>query len=317
MGTRNDFIISDLARALNLSTSVIRRALDSSGIKNRQRNTGIAQPDDTLHAGRNTLNGIGGSRPKSYVFGSLVTHLNSTIPSCVLSGAEFAAAEMGYCLMIHQSMNNPELRSNNLESLINHNVDGVLVTSAYFQESESLDQLTALNIPVVMVETSSLLPSRPRKKVSDLQNAVELTEYLIEKGCRQIAYVSEDLNSPRHINLLSGCREALKKSKLPGPETLVSKYDNGQNNSSVISHLLLSASSSPDGILFSNDVVTALAFTPHEPLATQSKFFITWRKGSMSSQNKILVEIGKLAASLLVYLSERKKESPLQQRSKN
>jgi LacI family transcriptional regulator len=305
MRTGNELTISDIARALNLSASAIRRALNSSGIVNEQGSFGSARVADALRQGRNSFHGKGDSRQKSYVLGSLVTHLNSTIPSCVLSGAETSAAEMGYSVMIHQSMNNPELRCNNLESLVNHNVDGVLVTSAYFQESESLDHLTALKIPVVVVETSSLLPSRPRKKVSDVQNGIELTEYLIEKGCRRVAYVSADLNSPRHINLLSGCREALHNNRLPQPETLIPNHDNGQNNGSTISHLLLSAKSSPDGILFSNDMITAVAFSPPGSLGTGGEFFITWRKGSTASQNRILVEIGKLAASLLIYLSER------------
>ena len=316
MGARNGARIYDIARALNLSPSTIRRALNGSDVVREQTRSRIAQVAGALGYRRNALQGQTKFKRGS-VLGSLVTHLNSTIASCVLSGAEATAAQMGYSVIVHQSMNNPELRGNNLENLISHNVGGVLVTSAYFQESESLDQLTALNIPLVVVETSSLLPSRPRKKVSDLQNACEMTEYLIEKGCRQIAYVSADLNSPRHINLLSGCREALLHHKLPEPETLVSNHDNDQNFWSTISDLLLSAASRPDGIIFSNNTVTALAYAPQGASTTRDELFITWRKGSLSSQNQVLIEIGKLAATLLIYLSERKIKSSLHRRAKS
>lgn len=314
MGARNGARIYDIARALNLSPSTIRRALNGSGIVREQTRSRITQVAGALGYRKN---GSQSRVKKGNVLGSLVTHLNSTIASCVLSGAEATAAQMGYSVIIHQSMNDPELRGNNLENLINHNVDGVLVTSAYFQESESLGQLTTVNIPVVVVETSSLLPSRPRKKVSDLQNASELTEYLIEKGCRQIAYVSTDLNSPRHINLLCGCREALQKNELPEPETLVYNHDNDQNFWSSISDMLLSATSRPDGIIFSSNTVTALAYAPRGASSTKDELFITWRKGSLSSQNQVLVEIGKLAATLLIYLSERKTQSSLRQKPKS
>jgi LacI family transcriptional regulator len=101
-------IIHDIAKALNLSTSTITNALNDSGTVPKKTRSEIERVAGAL--GYKTKN-LSGEPFGTYLLGSLVTHINSTIASCVLSGAEMTAAELGYSLIFHQSMNKPDLRN--------------------------------------------------------------------------------------------------------------------------------------------------------------------------------------------------------------
>jgi LacI family transcriptional regulator len=304
MGKRNEVTIYDIAGALNLSASTISRALNDSESVREQTRSRIKRVASELGYQRSYLD-AGLRSPKSNVLAAMVTHLNTTVASNVLAGAESAATQAGYSLTLHQSMNRPEIRANNLENIRKRNVDGVLVTSTYFQEYAFLDQLATLNVPSVVVETSSFLPSRPKKQITDYQNAYELTNHLVERGCRRIVYVSSDLEQTRHENLLAGYQKALQQSKLAEAEQYVRQSQDVRDSWLDISELFLRRSSRPDGIIFCSNVIAASAFASQENSMNRDVFWITCRKGNISSQSSRLIELGKLAASLLICLGKQ------------
>jgi LacI family transcriptional regulator len=304
MDIRNEVTIYDIAKALKLSTSTISRALNGSGPVNEETRMKVERVADELGYRRNFHSSRLRSN-KSRLLGAMVTQLNSSMASCLLSGVEMTSSTLGYSLIVTQTLNKPELRETNVQNLKNHRVDGLLITSAYFQEYESLNQVTALNVPLIVVEASSFLPGCPRKKIGDFQNAYELTNHLIEKGCRRIAYLSVDLNRTRHANLLSGYREALLHSKLPEADRFVLNNYDAEKSWAEICDVLVSITPRPDGIIFSNNTITAIAFaTSNETSSTNTEYWLTCRKGSLASQNLLLIELGKIATALLICLCE-------------
>lgn len=305
MGRISEVTIYDIAKVLNLSPSTISKALSGSSFVQNQTRLRIEKAASELGYRRNPASST--TQPqKSRLIGALVTQLNSTIASCVLAGAEATARELRYGILVSQSMNKPELRAGIPEILRHRNVDGVLVTSAYFQEFDALSELSKLKIPLVVVEASSLLPGRPRKQVGDFDNAYELTNHLIEKGCKRIAYLSVDLDQTRQANLLSGYRQALHGSGLAEADTFVLNSHNINNSWIDMCSMLVSAFPRPDGIIISNNAITALAYTQANAVTDTDEFWLTCRKGNLSSQNQTLVELGKLASGFLICLSERK-----------
>ncbi len=302
---RNEVTIHDIAKALDLSTATISRALNGSPAVNEQTRSRISHVANELGYQRNYFASKLRSQ-KSHVLGGMVTHLNTVLASSVLSGAEATASQMGYSVIVHQSMNNSESRLQSIENLRKYRVDGVVVTSMYYQECEALDHLASLEIPVVVVEASSLLPGRPKKKLSEFQNAFELTNHLIEKGCQRIACMSVDLNSVQHSSLISGYSKALESGKLAEGDKFILNTNGAENSWSAICEMMVSMPSRPDGIIFASNAITALIFIPSGAPRNREEFWIVWRKGSLTSQNREFVEIGKLAASLLISASERK-----------
>lgn len=305
MGKRNEVTIYDLAKVLNLSTSTISRALTGSRLVNQQTRAKVTNAADELGYRPNTFAQRLRSH-KTHLIGAMVTRLSTTTTSSVLSGAESAAGDLGYCMIVSQSMNSPELRIKNLQRLKNHGVDGILVSSAYYQEFGLLDPLASLNVPRVVIETSALLPGITVKKISDAQNSFELTEFLIEKGCRKIGHLTIGIESTRYANIITGCREALQHHGLPEADKFVLNNNAVETSWTDICQSLKSMVPWLDGLIITSNVLTAVAYSvPSESALGGTEFWLTCRKGSLASQHRILFELGKIGSALLVGLGER------------
>jgi LacI family transcriptional regulator len=301
MGVKKEVTIYDIANALKLSPSTISRALSGIRCVRPQTRKKIEKAASDLGYQRNFF----ASRlktKKSQLIAAMVTHLNSSIASGVLTGAEIIASQLGYNLIVRQSMNKPELRTANIESLRNHGVDGLLVTSAYFQEYASVKEFAKLRVPLIVIEVSSMLPGHPKKKAGDFENVYELTEYLIKKGCKRIAYLSVDSDNARHQQLVAGYRKALQDSSLLNAHVLMSSDFEDWID---MCRMLVSTKPRPDGIIISNQTITVLAFSSSDASpGNGDEFWITCRKGVSTSQNQLLVELGKVAAGLVICLTE-------------
>lgn len=299
---KKDVTIYDIANALKLSPATISRALSGLSSVRPQTRAKIEKAACDLGYQRNFFASSLKTK-KSQLIAAMVTQLNTPIASCVLAGAEITASELAYNLIVRQSMNKPELRTANIESVRAHRVDGLLVTSAYFQEYASVREFAKLKIPVIVIEGSSMLPGHPKKKAGNFENAYELTEYLINKGCKRIAYLSVDSDNGRHQQLVAGYRKALQNSQLQDANVWVS--NDIQDCWIDMCRMLISTTPRPDGIIISNQMITVLAFAgPDSSPGNRNEFWITCRKGASTSQNQLLVELGKVAAGLLICLAQ-------------
>jgi LacI family transcriptional regulator len=303
---KNEVTIQDIAKALNLSRATVGRALNGSELVPKNTRSKIVQVATELGYQRTLSRSLVRSQ-KGQLLGAMVTQLNSTIASSVVSGAETTARQLGYGILVSQSMNKPGLRQTNLETISHYQVKGILVTSAYFQEYDFLNQLAKLGIPLVVVEESSFLTSRSKKKVRDYENAYELTTHLIEKGCKRIGYVSVDLEKDRNIDLLSGYREAMQEHKLAEGEKFELNSGEVQTSWPDICDIFSTMIPRPDGLIFSNRAITAIVFSHAGELNfSKDEFWLTCRRSNKTIQTRVLVELGKLAAALLVGFASQK-----------
>ncbi|RAV98896.1 LacI family DNA-binding transcriptional regulator [Pseudochryseolinea flava] len=238
------------------------------------------------------------------LIGAMVTHFNTPISSNILSGAEIASGQFGYSMVVTQSMNRNEKRMNNLERLLALGVDGLFVSSAYSQERALVAHLEESDIPRVVFEASSLIPSQPKKRLNDFQNAYELTNYLVENGCKSIAHISLPIGTQQN-NFLSGYKEALRLNDLLKMQQ--ADEDTHTNDSWLDVPEMLLSMPQLDGILFSSHLITAVAWNASMGAASHSnEWRITGKKGSIDTRNEKIVEVGKLAATLLISLCRRK-----------
>ncbi len=301
--SKTEVTIKDIAKKVNLSPSTVSRALSGSRHVDDKTRSKIAEVADdlgykkspttsTLRSGENQLLGL------------VVTHLNSPFTANVVSGAESIANELAYTTILNQSLNRPEVRAEIPRKLRNQHVDGILVASAYHQEHQSLEELTGLNRPVVVLEASSLLSTSSKKKIDDYRNAYELTTHLIETGCRRIACFSVDVSGLRHGDFIRGYQDALKDHNIVETEKVIVNSGESRDAWREVSQALTSLSI-PDGFIFSNSTIMAVASRPPEFSKSADLISVTCRKGSVSLQTKTQVELGKLAAAILISLSQQ------------
>lgn len=315
MNAKNEVTIYDIAKALDLSPSTISRALNDLSCHKDTRTKILQKATDLGYRQHPFASKL--RSQKTRVVGAVVPQLNTPIESNILSGAEITARQLGYSLVISQSMNNPELLASNIESMNRSRVDGILVTSGNFQkQTPPRNKVMKPGIPTIVIEASATLDIEHQKKANGIfEAAYELTVQLAKKGCKRIAYISACDDKSAHADLLSGYRQALHDSMLMETDKLILiGYDFEQFDIDMY-RILLSMPPRPDGILFSNKAITALSIPEFEIPAINNvdKSLLSCMEDNCPSYNNLSVELGKLAMCFLICLIENNNEpSPTQ-----
>ncbi len=133
-----------------------------------------------------------------------------------LSSVEYTARQNGYHLLISGT----EKNQGYLSIARNRDVDGVILVGTY--PSAFISELHQIGVPVVLVDAYIKDETFHTIGIGDREGGSLATQYLIEKGHRNIAFISGQLmeNGVNEKRFL-GYRDALTKAGLPFLQNLV------------------------------------------------------------------------------------------------
>lgn len=201
------------------------------------------------------------SRPLA---GIVIPTVDNAFFSSLSAAANRFLSDAGYTPLILSSANSAEMEKEHLQSLAGMGVKGILCVSGL---SSWPDHLLPESFPLVWVDRRPESARRiPFVANDDGIAMLEATEYLIEKGCRNIllmpGYLAENRVSPRVI----GYEKALEKHGIaPNPANIL--YRPGQKPSEMEAEELITKAMAggiqADAVITSSDraafgVVTAL-----------------------------------------------------------
>ncbi|WP_167852264.1 LacI family DNA-binding transcriptional regulator [Hymenobacter elongatus] len=207
--------ISDLAAQLNLSVSTVSRALsDHSRISDatKKRVWELArhlnyQPNQLAAALR---------KGRSNTLGVVVPHIDGQFFALVVKGIETIANQAGFNVMICQSNEDAAQEQKNIETLLNAQVDGILLSlSLSTHDFRHLEEVRRREIPLVLFDRVVENTDVSAVVLNDYQGGYEAVSHLIAEGCRRIAH----LGGPQHLNICKnryqGYADALQRHDLP------------------------------------------------------------------------------------------------------
>ena len=249
--------IKDIAKMLGVSPSTVSRALkDHPDISEETRNL-VKTFAEKVKYRPNAL-ALSLRKQKTNTLGLIVPEIVHHFFSSVISGMEDLAYGEGYTMMICQSNENYYREVINLQALLDHRVDGLLVSiSKTTREFNHLHNALDSGIPMVFFDRICDELDTDRVITDDFEGARIATTHLIETGCQKILHLA----APRHLligkNRYEGYVQALKNHKIPLDENLVLKCDTREEVMSMRQHILTLAPQI-DGIFGVNDS-TAIA----------------------------------------------------------
>ncbi|WBO85220.1 LacI family DNA-binding transcriptional regulator [Hymenobacter yonginensis] len=247
--------IADLAKALNLSPSTVSRALNNHttiSAATRQRVQELAEQFNyhpnhlaaSLRTGRSKLLGV------------LVPHIEGTFFASVVHGIETVASKAGFRVMICQSNEEVEQEKSNIDTLINAQVEGILVSlSRTTHDTRHFEKVRKRGIPLVFFDRMLETPNVNAVVLDDYQGAYQATTHLIEQGCRRIAHFA----GPQHLNIYRNRRlgylAALNTYGLPEDDALVITSDMklADGTAGMAQLLALPPAQRPDGLFSASD----------------------------------------------------------------
>lgn len=305
--------IYDIAEKLGLTAATISRALNNNTKISEKTRKLVQETAMEMNYEQNTLAKalkIG----KSFNVGVIVPRIDSNFFASVIRGIEEELYPKGYHVIICQTHDQEDLETGNINSLLNAQVDGILMSISNAKNGNTIfESILKKNVPLIFFDRKKAIQGVSSVTIDDFNGAYTATKHLIEQGCKRIAHLSNDRRLEIFKNRYLGYKQAIIDHGLAYDESLVietfSKVIEGRKSTK----LLLDLPNPPDAIFSSSDF-TALGAI-EEIKANRLKIpedisvigfsnepFTRFMELSITSVDQFPVEMGRQAA--LVFLDE-------------
>ena len=244
--------IKDIGRALNISTSTVSRALKNHPDISQVTKDTVNKYAKDFNYKPNTL-ALSLRMGRNNTIGVIMPEIVHYFFSSILSGIEHIANEQGFNVIICQSNENYEKEIHNTEALIATRVSGVLAclsknTTNYDHFQEIIDS----EIPLVFFDRICIGIITDRVVIDDYSGAFAAVDYLIQTGCKRIAFYSSPVHLEISKNRKNGYLDALRKHSIPIDNSLIRVCDTREEAISITPEIL-DQPDRPDGFFAIND----------------------------------------------------------------
>ncbi len=166
------------------------------------------------------------AKQKTHTIGMVVPDISNPFFPLIVRGAEDAAQEAGYSILLCNSDDTPEKEELYLEILLAKRVDGILLTKTPSRFTTSFQRtLHSARVPVVLVMRAYPELNADTVVTDDVKGAYELVTHFIRVGHRSVGTVTGPLNVSSGKDRLLGLRKALKEHGLRFDPGLVFEGD--------------------------------------------------------------------------------------------
>ena len=247
--------MKDIARELGISVATVSRALKDSPRISEERRKAIQQYAREHNFYPNVIGeALRHSRVMpSRVVGVIVPEFTHYYFSSILTGIEEAAMARGYYIMVALSNEQYEREARICEMFHRQKVCGVIVSQAKdTKQYDHFQKLIDSNIPIVFYDRICTGVNASRVVVDDYMGAYNAVGYLIDTGCRRIAFYGSPMQLEISKNRFNGYKDALLKHGLTYDEHLTRICDNRQD-AELITPDLFDGDYYPDAFFALND----------------------------------------------------------------
>ncbi|MFY7839049.1 MAG: LacI family DNA-binding transcriptional regulator [Lacibacter sp.] len=254
-----DVTIYDLARELNLSPATVSRGLKQSAVISKLTVQRILEKAEEMGYRHNNFASSLRSK-RTQTLGIVVPRLNSYFMTSLLAGMENIATKEGYNLIISQSLEKKELEKNNVHTMFNNRVDGLLISLAYdTTDIAHLQPFFDKQIPVVFFDRTFPGIENTSVVIDNYDAAYKITKHLIEQGCRKIMHIAGNLKRDVYADRLRGYRQALTDNNISFSNSNVLTGTLGeQHGEDAAKHILrMKPEERPDAVFSANDASAA------------------------------------------------------------
>ncbi|MFI1773447.1 LacI family DNA-binding transcriptional regulator [Thalassobellus citreus] len=247
--------IYDIAKKLNITAATVSRALnDNSKISVTTRKL-VLETAKEMNYEQNKL-ALALKSGKSYNVGVIVPRIDSNFFASVIRGIEEELYPKGYHVIICQTHDQQSLEIENINSLLNAQVDGVLMSISNAKtenNNNSFNKLIRKNVPLIFFDRKKDIEGVSSVTIDDYKGAYDATKHLIDQGYKRIAHLSNDRSLQIFKNRYLGYKQAIIDNGLEFDESLVIETMSKVAEGRKTTKLFLDMDRRPDAIFSSSD----------------------------------------------------------------
>ncbi|TVQ88408.1 MAG: LacI family transcriptional regulator [Bacteroidetes bacterium] len=249
--------INDIARALGVSASTVSRALKDHPDISEPTRIKIKAFAQKVNYRPNAL-ALSLKKQVSNTIGIVIPEIVHHFFSSIISGIEDIAYSKGYRVMICQSNEDYEREKVNVQALLDHRVDGLLVCIS--KTTDDFSHFTSVynsQVPMVFLDRICKKIETDRVITDDFNGARLITSHLIENGCKRILHLGTLPHLLIGHDRQQGYVQALKDNNIDLDPELIIKCDTPAEVESK-KDIILSLAGKIDAVFAVNDF-TAVA----------------------------------------------------------
>jgi len=190
---------------------------------------------------------------RTRTLGMLVPDITNPFFPPIIRGAEEAARERGYELVLCNTDDVPEREEASLRLLRERQADGLLIATSRMADA-MLASVRRERFPFVLVNRGSRVAEDMAVEVNNERASAEIVAHLIDLGHRRIAHIAGPLSTTTGAERAAGYRSALRSHGLPAHPTLMAEAAAYSENAGYLSAKSL-LRMSPTAIFAANDLL--------------------------------------------------------------
>ncbi|MBR5102401.1 MAG: LacI family DNA-binding transcriptional regulator [Muribaculaceae bacterium] len=247
--------MKDIARQLGVSVATVSRALQDNPSISKDRREMIQAfarehnyyPNVIAEQLRHSKNS------PIKVIGVIVPEFMHYYFASILTGIEEEASSRGYRIIVAQSREEYEREVKICKSFFQNKVCGIIVSQAKDTvKYNHFESLTENGVPLVFYDRICPAINANRVVVDDYMGTLKAVSYLIETGCKRVAFYGASLNMEIAKNRFNGYKDALQRNGIPYDDRYVKFCDN-RHDAEVITPGMLMMEDRPDAFFAIND----------------------------------------------------------------
>lgn len=211
MPTRPNVTMKDVARLAGVSTATVSAVMNDVPVVSptraqRVRDAMLAldyQPDAVARSLRTG---------KTQFAGVLIPDITNPFFSGVVRGAEDAAEQLHYSVIVCNTNEDPLQEQRHLTGLLTRRTDGLIIACS--KHTASYESVLRRNLPVVFLEHLPHELDMPLVAIDNSAGAYAATQHLVDLGHRRIAILARDLELLSHAERVEGYRRAMQQAGL-------------------------------------------------------------------------------------------------------
>ena len=192
------------------------------------------------------------------LFGLVIPSATNPIYTRIVYAIEERAHELGYDVLLCQTLNKPDREEACLRRLLSRRVDGLFITPVYRFEAEAriYQEIVARKTPTVLLGSPApFCKNFISLETEETTASYNVTKHLIEHGHKRIAYLTGPTAAPWAHERFEGYRRAFREAGLEVDDKLVFAAGNALEDGAKAALQMLNEGCHPTAVQAVSDLV--------------------------------------------------------------
>ena len=221
MAKKRQVTLSDIAATLGVAPMTVSRVVNRNGYVSEETRERVLQ---AVKAMNYRPNGVARNlkRQRTETVGLVLGDISNPYSAELANAVREKLWSSGYNLFICISEHSASEDITAFESLVDHNVDGIIVATRSNEEGdERLRDIVESHMPVVVIGRDFQYDGVDHVSADNLTGGFEATQHLIDLGHRRIGFIGADIKNRGSLKRLQGYLNALETHDIEVDERLI------------------------------------------------------------------------------------------------